>query len=505
MVERFTSELITLLPAWQRTLIEHPSQLESLELDVHAAFAGGADLLVAGLMAVAMGQDEFLDDSLQTHQDFAQPLALPRQRTIRIRLLGGLVMWVASLYCQPRRQGEEKVSGVYVELAQFGCGKGVSPGLESRVARQAALCPSFELAREQLQRDGVDLDVKTVQRITYQCGEGLLMLRRQQLELWREGRLEAGTELHGQRVSVQIDGGRTRMRSELREASPPEERVDADGLVTEDTAGRSKRRPRRTFESPWRKPKLVTIFVHDEQGRMVKHSRATFEGTFLGPDALAELVAMHLHRLGAAGARSVTFCSDGASWIWDRVSRIVELAKLGNVPVHQVLDCCHAVHHISLALAGMGLDAAERMPLYRQHRTLLRNGQWRRVVEELSDLAGDPAEGVVATEIAYLRKHGEAGRLSYAHFRKLGIPLGSGAIESGIRRVINLRLKSNAMFWREPNAEAMLQVRAQVIGNRWDSRMSEVRTLRRTDGRRNWEWTPQSMSEKVEAENANAI
>lgn len=48
---------------------------------------------------------------------------------------------------------------------------------------------------------------------------------------------------------------------------------------------------------------------------------------------------------------------------------------------------------------------------------------------------------------AYLRRHGEAGRLSYVTFRSQGLPCGSGAFESSIRRVINLRLKRNAMFW----------------------------------------------------------
>ncbi len=33
---------------------------------------------------------------------------------------------------------------------------------------------------------------------------------------------------------------------------------------------------------------------------MVKESQATIDGTMKGPDAIAELVAMHLHRLGAA-------------------------------------------------------------------------------------------------------------------------------------------------------------------------------------------------------------
>jgi len=243
---------------------------------------------------------------------------------------------------------------------------------------------------------------------------------------------------------------------------------------------------------------LVTIFVHDEHGRMEKQSRAVVDGTFLGPDATAELVAMHLHRLGAARAASVTFGGDGAPWIWDRIPTIVRLAKLERVPSHEVLDCCHAAHHISLALAAMGDNERERMPLYREHRTLLRNGQWRRVVEELTELAEMDSKNEDAhTEIAYLRKHGEAGRLQYPTFRKLGLPLGSGAIESSIRRIINLRLKSNGMFWREEHAEEMLQVRAQVISKRWDERVKAMRQHLRYDGRTDWKWEPQAMSSKT--------
>ena len=97
----------------------------------------------------------------------------------------------------------------------------------------------------------------------------------------------------------------------------------------------------------------------------------------------------------------------------------------------------------------------------------------------------------------YLNKHGEAGRLQYPTFRKLGLPLGSGAIESSIRRVINLRLKNNGMFWRVKHAEEMLQVRAQVISKRWDERVEAMRQYLRQDGRTDWEWEPQTMSSKT--------
>jgi hypothetical protein len=67
----------------------------------------------------------------------------------------------------------------------------------------------------------------------------------------------------------------------------------------------------------------------------------------------------------------------------------------------------------------------------------------------------------LATERGYFLRNKE--KMNYAELREQGLPIGSGAIESGIRRVINLRLKNNGMFWREEHAEEMLQVRAQVI------------------------------------------
>jgi hypothetical protein len=502
MAGRFHGELMGAMPDWKRQLSEDPSRLTELEYDVHETFSRGADLVVAGLIALVMKQAGFEEACEQTRQDYRVPLSRGRSRSVGIRLFGGLLVWVTSLYCEPRsgwfRKRTEKVPGLHVELAQFGFGKGCSPGLESRVSRQAALCPSLQLAQEELAREGLDMDVKAVGRITYQCGSGLLALRTEELLRWREGKLPAGKELEGKRVSVQIDGGRTKIRGELRPATAAAEKTDEDGLPVENLPGRSKKRPRMTFDAEWREPKLITIFVHNERGRMEKDSRAVLDGTFLGPDAIAELVAMHLHRLGAAGAASITFGADGAPWIWDRIPTIVRLAQLDKVPVHEVLDCCHAAHHISLALAAMGLNEQERMPVYRGYRTLLRNGQWRRVVEELSDLAALDGESEDAqTEIAYLRKHGEAERLQYPTFRKLGLPLGSGAIESSIRRVINLRLKNNGMFWLEEHAEEMLQVRAQVISGRWDERVKAMRQHLRRHGRADWKWDPQAMSSKT--------
>lgn len=511
MVGRFCIEMGGMVPGWLAQLKSSPESMEELEKTVHVEFARGADLVFAGVMAVVLKDEGFEKAAEQTRKQHPHGLDRGRNRQVQIKLLGGLIVWITSLYCLPRRslfrKLEKGTPGMYTELVQFGIADGVSPGLQSRVARKVALLPSISMAHAELKREGVGLDVKTVRRVTYDCGKKMLLNRKYQLEQWRAGRMAAGSELSGKRVCVQIDGGRIKIRGEMKKKQHEAETLNEDGLPLEDAPGRSKKVARKTYSADWREPKLVTIFVHDRNGKMVSGSKATIDGTLLGPDAICELVAMHLHRLGAASAESVTFISDGATWIWDRIDQIIEKALLKKVQTYQVLDNCHASHHVSLAIQAKGVRPEDRLPLYRQYRTMLRNGQWQKVIDELTDDGElDLTENKdLATEIEYLRRHGEAGRLKYTYFKGLGIPLGSGAIESTIRRVVNMRLKSNATFWKSENAEAMLQVRASVVSDRWDDQRKEVKQLLHKLAIKEWTWVPSNMSgKKIESSAATA-
>jgi hypothetical protein len=253
-------------------------------------------------------------------------------------------------------------------------------------------------------------------------------------------------------------------------------------------SGQRKRKP---FRVEWREPKVVILFQTDEQGRMVKGSRPVIDGTLQGPDALLELVAFHLHRLGAARAKLVTFVADGAPWIWARLDWVIAEVKLEPARVVEVLDWCHAVHHVGLALAALERDADRRAESYGRLRVLLKAGQSGAVVDALERMAaGEPADSSAWREIAYLTKHSGAGRLRYHCFRARGVPLGSGAIESTIRRVVNLRLKGTSLFWTEENAEAVFQLRAAVVSGRWEEVVDRTREAMTRDRRLEWRWEP---------------
>jgi hypothetical protein len=407
---------------------------------------------------------------------------------LTVRLLGGLVLCITTLYCGPKpRTGAgrgREGSGLYPELAVLGFSEGSSPALASRVARMTALLPSFQTTRDELARDGLSLNIKEVHRIALQQGFELLTTRLRDLERYRDGLLPRGMALRNKRVGVAIDGGRVRTRV----------------LIKKKTDKRTGKKHRRKVRTEWREPKLLIIFEMDDRGRMVRGSRPWIDGTFQGPDECLELLALHLHRLGAADATLVTFVSDGAPWIWDRLEWVEKRVGLKAERVFKVLDWCHAVHHVSLALAALGLPEKERQQHYRQMRRWLKAGRIYQVTAELSLLAeGYSPKNKVWTEIRYLENHGEAGHMKYHQFRKQGAPLGSGAIESAVRRVVNLRLKGNGMLWEVENAEAMLVLRAAALTGRWEETLEHSRDTRAGDRRLDWQWQSPDMPSELKS------
>ena len=61
------------------------------------------------------------------------------------------------------------------------------------------------------------------------------------------------------------------------------------------------------------------------------------------------------------------------------------------------------------------------------------------------------------------------GRMNYAASRERNLPIGSGVIESTIRRVVNLRLKGASVGWLESTAQDMLLLRSFYKANRWQN------------------------------------
>jgi len=72
----------------------------------------------------------------------------------------------------------------------------------------------------------------------------------------------------------------------------------------------------------------------------------------------------------------------------------------------------------------------------------------------------------IRTHREYFIRH--QSRMAYAKLMALKPPIGSGAIESTVRRVVNLRLKGPSIFWCRASAEAILLLRSYYKAGRWN-------------------------------------
>ena len=480
ILEHFRLEVNRRLPEWRERLTQEPGCFGQIEEEVLVWSRG-----VGALVTAATLRCREVEESVKIRGEAIRRGAPHKPQKVyrrprRVVLLCGLVLTVVCWYCAPRRKrggagrrGKERV-GLYPEWAALGIREGASPGAQSEAARLVVLMPSMEAGRAELERRGCNLDVKTVRRLALELGAQALTARKEDLEAWRSGELPAGTEFAGMRIAVAIDGGRTRTRETKKK-------------------GKRTKKKRRRYSAPWREPKVVVIYVLDGRGAIDRASLRTVDATMQGPDHLMELVAFHLHRLGAVHARQVVFLADGTDWVWDRAPEVVKRVGLEKRRCHCGLDICHAVNHIAQALEACREKTTEdRKAQLSRLRRKLKEGRLDEVIAYLEGLKRGRRSGAIQREIAYLEKRRPLMR--YDELRRKKLPIGSGAVESTIRRVVNLRVKGPGMFWDVKHAEAIIYLRAQVLTDRWEEMLDRVRKHAMRTRELEWTWQATPMS-----------
>ena len=163
---------------------------------------------------------------------------------------------------------------------------------------------------------------------------------------------------------------------------------------------------------------------------------------------------------GLAMLPEVAVLGDGAVWIWnlagDHFGRRVE-----------VIDFYHATEHlwdVAKALYGEGTSRAATWA-DEQIRDLYKEGAapiLRALAEAMAP--DEKAAEVLQRERNFFRTN--AHRMDYPAFRRQGLPIGSGAIESSAKHLVQLRLKRPGARWSDPGAQAVLAVRCRLISNR---------------------------------------
>src|SRR4029450_13961298 len=251
----------------------------------------------------------------------------------------------------------------------------------------------------------------------------------------------------GRRVVISSDGGRLRLREAKR--------------------GPQTKKGRRRYTGAGRDPKVLIVYVVDAEGKQESRFAPFIDATLQGPDAVFALLHAYLQRLKITQADHVLFIADGAPWIWKRVPLLIQALGLATDQVHQLLDFYHAVQRLGqVAALRKDWSAKARTRWRTPQRHLLLQGEVAQVIAAVRVICRGRNSKAIRTHHDYCVKN--QSRMTYAKLMAMKLPIGSGAIESTVRRVVNLRLKGPSIFWCRASAEAILLLRSYYKAGWWN-------------------------------------
>lgn len=140
-----------------------------------------------------------------------------------------------------------------------------------------------------------------------------------------------------------------------------------------------------------------------------------------------------------------------------------------------IIDFYHAAEHLSyLAEAVFGKTSDKAKKWYKKYRDILKNDQQGMVklIRSVQNYLNrkkysKTVEKEIKKHLGYFKKH--KNFMQYATYLKKGWPIGSGVIEAACKSVVKQRMCRSGQRWSISGGQAILNLRAIVKSDRWDS------------------------------------
>lgn len=189
-------------------------------------------------------------------------------------------------------------------------------------------------------------------------------------------------------------------------------------------------------------------------------------------DDLKPRLQLEALRQGIKTAAQVIWISDGARGFWRLYQQCFTHFAVG------ILDFYHAVQRLWQTASAYqdGNPARTQQQWFARMRHQLRLGFGKRIIKELDWLSKSKNTSQVTKPILcqvrdYLKIH--LDHIQYRSFKQMGLPIGSGMVESACKWLIQQRFKGVGMRWSEDGFNHLLHLRLAWINQRFDSLFSE--------------------------------
>lgn len=336
-------------------------------------------------------------------------------------------------------------------------GTSLTPGLRKMIDRAGAAVPFAPAGRLLGDLAGVQVNAKTVQRAAEADGRAADTAITARAQAIRARTLvPLPPSPLPDILYVAIDGTGVPMTpDQVADRVGKTERPDGHGgLLPDDGRART------------REVKLACVFTQtelDADGYPVRDpGSSSYLASFAPAPEFGPLVAAEARRRGSDHIRQVVVLGDGAPWIWNIAGKLLPSAT-------QIVDLFHAREHLHVLAATLAFIVPDPQQWLADRLAELDAGDIEAIIAAATD-PQYPLAGVKAVDrdkaLTYFQTN--AVRMNYAHYRQLGMFIGSGAVEAGCKAVIGQRLKLSGMRWTTPGATGILTLRTQQASGPWD-------------------------------------
>lgn len=152
------------------------------------------------------------------------------------------------------------------------------------------------------------------------------------------------------------------------------------------------------------------------------------------------------------------FITDGAPWLKNWIEDAYPSS-------HSMLDYYHACEYLHAFSREYFTDQAKEKQWIEEQKELLLDSRVQDVISNVERLNSTKKEA------RKLKEYYQAniGRMDYKAYQQMGCGIiGSGAIESAHRKVIQKRLKQSGQRWSKEGAQNMLNLRVIKCNNQWN-------------------------------------
>ena len=245
----------------------------------------------------------------------------------------------------------------------------------------------------------------------------------------------------------------------LVEESPGLKTSDADHAYVMFDGGMILSRDR---EHAWKEFKLARIFKQSNHVRDVSKdknmiTKSVYVSHLGSSDAFLKKIEPYTEYLGY---KKMVFIADGATWIWKWIDDLYEDSV-------QILDYYHAKEHLCQFAVSHFPDPKKRSDWIKKMEKLLLNDDVAKVIAHLEKLLKAAKKQKIKDDLLRLIQYykNNEKRMKYKTFRDNGYLIGSGAMESAIKNVIQQRLKKSGQRWTVDGAQQVGNLRTLFLSD----------------------------------------